>query len=77
MSKYEEELTKKLHSVYTLHPTSLGNMQLTNMYKFFTSRLKIAPFFYIIPISFLTSLFLYAFLGESIVKIASLLQHGF
>lgn len=68
---------KKLNEVYFITPNNLGVNPLTNLYKKIVDPIKIMPFIFIIPISFLIGLALYLIFGLHTIKFTSLLQYGF
>jgi hypothetical protein len=72
-----KKLTKELYDIYFIQPNDLGWRWLTMLYKFGTSRLKKEPFFYLLPLAFVSVFGLYIVLGNLIVRFASLLQYGF
>jgi len=70
-------MKQKLNEVFSVEPNDLGINFLTYYFKKITVYLKVAPFFYVIPIAFLASIFLYFVLGRFLVKLVTVLQYGF
>lgn len=68
---------KKLNEVYFITPNNLGVDFLTHFYKRLTKPMKVMPFLYVIPLSFLFVILVYLIFGILTVKITSLLQYGF
>lgn len=77
MKDFQDKLLKKADEIYLLKPNDLGSHRLTFTYHRLVSHLKIMPFIYIIPMSVVATVALYVFLGPLLVRLASLLQHGF
>lgn len=50
---------------------------LTSWYKFLTAPLKRIPFLYIIPLSILLAALMYLTVGQLLIRLVTLLQHGF
>jgi hypothetical protein len=70
-------LSAKLHEVFIVEPNDLGHPLLTHWYKRTTKFLKTMPFLYIIPMSFMFTVLMYAVFGFMVVRLTSVLQHGF
>jgi len=70
-------LKKKMEEVFIIEPNDLSISFLTNFYKKLTAYLKTTPFIIIIPLSFLVGLVIYLIFGYLIVRLTTLLQHGF
>lgn len=70
-------LSAKLHEVFIVAPNDLGHPLLTYWYKRTTKFLKTMPFLYIVPMSFAAAVLMYAIFGFLVVRLTSLLQHGF
>lgn len=70
-------LKRKLNEVFFIEPNDLGLGFLTNIYKILTARLKMTPFIFVVPLSFIFAFFLYLFFGRLMIKLVSLLQYGF
>ncbi|MEK7634250.1 MAG: hypothetical protein AAB437_05400 [Patescibacteria group bacterium] len=70
-------MKQKLNEVFSVESNDLGANFLTNYFKRFTAYLKVAPFVYIIPITFLVSVSLYFLLGRFLIKLVTVLQYGF
>lgn len=70
-------LSAKLHEVFIVEPNDLGHPFLTFWYKRTTKFLKTMPFLYIVPMSFMLALLMYAVSGFIVVKLTSVLQAGF
>lgn len=73
--KLYRELVAKMQEMAIVPPQTIG--PLTFAYKRLVPYLKYAPWRSTLSVSFLLSIFLYLFIGSTIVKIASLLQIGF
>lgn len=58
-------------------PNDLHNEMLTSWYKFLTAPLKRIPFLYIIPLSILLAALMYLTVGQLLIRLVTLLQHGF
>ena len=58
-------------------PNDLHNETLTSWYKALTAPLKRIPFLYIIPLSVLLAGFMYLVVGQLLIRLVTLLQHGF
>ena len=69
-------LKHKYHETFVVDPSDLGNPTLTKIYKNISGRLKIMPFLYLIPLSFLLIVGVSWLFGLSVVKVATLLQNG-
>ncbi len=65
---------KKINEVFYIQPNNLECLPLTNFYKKIVSRLKIMPFFIIVPLSILLSIFSYLLLGYFLIKLVSFFQ---
>lgn len=65
---------KKIEEIFYIQPNDLEWGPLTNFYKKIVSRLKKMPFFIIIPLSILLSIFSYFILGYFLVKLVSFFQ---
>lgn len=76
-SEVPERLLQKFQQIYSLPPNDLHNEILTSWYKFLTAPLKRIPFLYIIPLSVLIAAFLYLVVGQLLIRLVTLLQHGF
>lgn len=74
---YTDNLDREFERIFAVAPNDLGNKWLTFFYKRFTRPLKQMPFVYILPVSFLTAVFLYYLLGPLLIKLVSILQYGF
>lgn len=70
-------MKQKLNEVFSIEPNNLGVNYLTHYFKKITVYFKIAPFVYIIPITFLVSISLYFLLGRFLIKLVTVLQYGF
>lgn len=70
-------MKQKLNEVFSIESNDLGVNFLTNYFKRFTAYLKVAPFVYIVPITFLISVSLYFLLGRFLIKLVTVLQYGF
>lgn len=79
--KYQLSNTNKLDvqldRIFELKPNDLHLPLLTNIYKLLTSPLKSLPIIFIVPISFGTAVVMYLVFGPIVVRLVSLLQHGF
>jgi len=73
INKLDHELAK----IYDLQPNNLHVPFLTNLYKLCTRPLKSLPFLYIVPVSLFIALAMYFVFGSLLIKLVSLLQHGF
>lgn len=65
---------KKIEEIFYIRPNDLEWAPLTNFYKKIASRLKVMPFFIIIPLSILLSIFSYFLLGYFLIKLVSFFQ---
>lgn len=70
-------LRQKYHEAFFIEPSNLGNPFLTKSYKKVSSHLKVMPFIYLIPLSFIVALLLTFVMRYPLVKLATLLQHAF
>jgi len=70
-------MKQKLNEVFSVEPNDLGVGFMTNYFRKITAYLKIMPFVYIIPVTFLASIFLYFVLGRFLIKLVTILQYGF
>lgn len=70
-------LKRKMNEVFSIEPNELGVNFLTSYFKKLTAYLKVAPFVYIIPLTFILSIFLYFVLGRFLIKLVTVLQYGF
>lgn len=70
-------MKQKMNEVFSIEPSELGVSFLTGYFKKLTAYLKIAPFIYIIPLTFIISIFLYFVLGRFLIKLVTVLQYGF
>lgn len=73
----EMRATEKMQSIFSVAPTDLGISPLTALYKLVTSRLKVMPFIYLVPVCVLTAIFAYLIFGHALVRLTTLLQYGF
>ncbi|MCX7881098.1 MAG: hypothetical protein N2482_01120 [Patescibacteria group bacterium] len=71
------KLKKKVDEIFIVEPADLGLDFLTGFYKKTTRYFKVAPFVFIIPLCFLSAIFLYLIFGSLLIKLVSLLQYGF
>lgn len=77
MREMNFRLKKKLNEVFFIEPNDLGVNFLTYYFKKITAYFKVIPFVYIIPFTFLISLFLYFLLGKLLIRLVNILQYGF
>ncbi len=70
-------LKQKYHEAFIVEPSDLGNPSLTRWYKQVSSSLKVMPFFYLIPLSFLIALAVSLVFHMPLVKLTTKLQHAF
>ncbi len=77
MNKMNLRLKRKLNEVFSVEPNDLGNDFITHYFKRITAYFKVIPFVYIIPLTFLISLFLYFLFGRLLVKLVTILQYGY
>lgn len=70
-------MKQKMNEVFSIEPNDLGTGYLTIFFKKITSYLKTMPFIYVIPLTFLVSIFLYFVLGRFLIKLVTILQYGF
>lgn len=70
-------LQAKFHEIFVVEPNDLGHPLLTYWYKRTTKFLKTMPFLYIIPLSFIIAILMYAVFGWLLVRLVTILQHGF
>jgi hypothetical protein len=73
--KLYNQLVAKMHQVAVVPPQTVG--PLTPIYKKLAVRLKFTPWRYTVVLAFLFTLCLYLILGQTLVKLASILQYGF
>lgn len=76
-SKEFLKLEEKYKEIYSLAPNNLGSELMSKLYKYITKPLKVLPFIYILPISFLIAVAMYLVIGRLTISLASLLQYGF
>jgi hypothetical protein len=77
MNTINLRMKQKLNEVFSIEPNDLGANYLTHYFKKVTAYFKIAPFIYIIPITFFISILLYFILGRFLIKLVTVLQYGF
>jgi hypothetical protein len=77
MKSVNLRLKRKMDEVFSIEPNELGINFLTTYFKKLTIYLKVVPFVYIIPLTFITSIFLYFVLGRFLIKLVTVLQYGF
>jgi len=70
-------MKQKLNEVFSIEPNDLGVDFLTFYFRKITAYFKVIPFVYIIPLTFLISLFLYLLLGKLLIRLVTILQYGF
>jgi len=70
-------LKKKMDEVFSLEPNNLNWSVFTDFYKLITSPLKSMPFLIVIPLSFIAAMIFYFIFNYWLIKLVSLLQHGF
>ena len=70
-------LKQKMDEVFSIEPNELGTGYLTTFFKKITSYLKTMPFIYVIPLTFLITVFMYFVLGKFLIKLVTVLQYGF
>lgn len=70
-------LKKKLNEVFFIEPNDLEVGFLTFYFRKITAYFKVIPFVYIIPFTFLMSVFLYFLFGKLLVRLVTILQYGF
>ncbi len=70
-------LKQKYHEAFIVEPSDLGNPSLTRLYKQISSSLKVMPFVYLIPLSFLIALAVSLVFHLPLVKLTTTLQHAF
>lgn len=70
-------MKQKMNEVFSIETNDLGIWYLTAFFKKFTSYLKTMPFIYVIPFTFLVSIFMYFILGRFLIKLVTILQYGF
>lgn len=70
-----DKFVKHWEKVTEVPPQTVGPF--TPIYKAVTKRLKVMPWFLLLPISLLCVFFLYLLLGSTITFIVSILQRGF
>ncbi len=75
--KIFDKIQNRFDEIYVVEPTNLGLPSLTNLYKLTTGPLKKLPIRIILPVSFLSGLAIYLFLGYLLLRLASILQWGF
>ncbi len=66
-----------MNEVFSIEPNDLGTSYLTTFFKKITSYLKTMPFIYVIPVTFLISIFMYFVFGKFLIKLVTVLQYGF
>jgi len=77
MKKINFRMKQKLNEVFSIEPNDLGVDFLTFYFRKITAYFKVIPFVYIIPLTFLISLFLYLLLGKLLIRLVTILQYGF
>ena len=77
MKKINFRMKQKLNEVFSIEPNDLGVNFLTFYFRKITAYFKVIPFVYIIPLTFLISLFLYLLLGKLLIRLVTILQYGF
>lgn len=77
MRSIDLRLKNKMDEVFSIVPNELGANFMTIYFKKITAYLKVAPFMYIIPLTFIMSIFLYFALGRFLIKLVTILQYGF
>ncbi|OGK15625.1 hypothetical protein A3H80_02020 [Candidatus Roizmanbacteria bacterium RIFCSPLOWO2_02_FULL_37_19] len=75
--KVYSHLKERYDEVYSLSPNNLGFTHLTQIFKTISGQLKFFPFKIFIPLSLFITVILYLVFGIFIVRLVSLLQHGF
>jgi len=70
-------MRQKMNEVFSIEPNDLGASYLTTFFKKITSYLKTMPFIYVIPVTFLISIFMYFVFGRFLIKLVTVLQYGF
>jgi len=70
-------LKRKMNEVFSIEPNDFGVNFLTNYFRKITSYLKIMPFVYVIPVTFLVLISLYFLLGRILIRLVTVLQYGF
>ena len=70
-------LKQKMDEVFSIEPNELGTGFLTNYFRKITAYLKVMPLIYIIPLTFLITVFMYFVLGKFLIKLVTVLQYGF
>ncbi|MCR4276759.1 MAG: hypothetical protein NUV87_01370 [Candidatus Roizmanbacteria bacterium] len=70
-------MRQKMNEVFSIEPNDLGTSYLTTFFKKITSYLKTMPFIYVIPVTFLISIFMYFVFGRFLIKLVTVLQYGF
>ncbi len=70
-------MRQKMNEVFSIEPNDLGTSYLTTFFKKITSYLKTMPFIYVIPVTFLISIFMYFVFGKFLIKLVTVLQYGF
>ncbi len=77
MKNINFRMKQKMNEVFSIEPNELGVNFLTNYFRKITAYLKVMPFVYIIPLTFLSSIFLYFIFGRFLIKLVTVLQYGF
>lgn len=77
MNKINYRMKQKMNEVFSIDQNDLGANYLTNNFRRITSYFKVMPFVYVIPITFLASVFLYFIFGRFLIKLVTVLQYGF
>jgi len=70
-------MRQKMNEVFSIEPNDLGTSYLTSFFKKITSYLKTMPFIYVVPVTFLISIFMYFVFGRFLIKLVTVLQYGF
>jgi len=70
-------MRQKMNEVFSIEPNDLGTSYLTTFFKKITSYLKTMPFIYVVPVTFLISIFMYFVFGRFLIKLVTVLQYGF
>lgn len=75
--KLYTQLKRHYDDALTIEPTHFNNPTATKLYKYIAQYIKHSPLRIVIPVSFITTVFIYSFFGFLVIRLVSLFQHGF
>lgn len=77
MKNINYRMKEKMNEVFSIEQSELGASFFTNYFRKITANLKTMPFIYVIPLTVVSSIFMYFILGRFLVKLVTVLQYGF